>query len=745
MDAKRLPERVVGLPGMGVGSRVVATSTIKRMRALLSGWVPWLLSAWLLATPGVQAVVATRLPETALISGVAVGASSRSYEPLTVHESLDQIRQAGAHLVELHFGQVLTPSDREAVLNDAMSEDQVAALRQKVSSSGVRLASARVRFSQNPSANQRLFEWASRLEIQVLVGDVPEEQFDHLERMIRRFNIAVGLASVSRGAGGTKGAWTDPRAVMRMLRGRDARLGVVLNVPGLVRAGVDPFQAIQDLRTRLHGVQVGDFRSAGSQVTPVPFGTGQFDFHRLLMALDSQRFDGYVVFEWPTDGDGFREELARGVSFVRQEMSAIRRANLLRLASREATVREGLEYEVLVQGTLPEPMAIQPVPGGGLWLAGRRGDVWSWKPGDRTNGVVAALPVSVTGQRGIHGFVFDPGFATNRQVYVYRSPMLPEGNSNRVSRFTLTDSADGGGPRIAVESEQVLLDIPSTHHGQTQGGGFLLNPRDGCLYIGTGDNRRPEETPRFYDDPNVSPQDPGDLRGKILRIRTDGSIPPDNPMVAVQGARPEVYALGLRNPFSLSLDSVTGNIYIGDIGYSRREDWEEVNLLRAGANYGWPRCDGRHRDTLAATPCPLGDAVGPWFGYPHDSAAAVLVGPFISGGPPPGWPALFAHGLVYADFSRRSIRFAQVDAQSNRVTNTVPIASGLAGGPLGMVLGPEGDLFLVEYAGWLSAHHQDRLSRIRPASGTRVAGGGRQGSGAGGGEADKDPAGKLVK
>jgi glucose/arabinose dehydrogenase len=244
-----------------------------------------------------------------------------------------------------------------------------------------------------------------------------------------------------------------------------------------------------------------------------------------------------------------------------------------------------------------------------------------------------------------------------------------------------------------------------------QGGGFLLHPLDGCLYIGTGDNGRPEETPRFFDDPKFSSQNLTDLRGKILRLNRDGSVPGDNPFVGRADARPEIYALGLRNPFSLSVHPTTGHVYIGDVGYNRREDWEEINLLQSGANYGWPRCDGRNRDTLASTPCPIGEAVGPWFGYPHESASAVLVGPFLTQAPK-GWPAQYSHGLIYADFSRRSIRFAQVDAARNIVTNTVPIASGLTGGPLGMSMGPGGDLFLVEYAGWLSGHHQDRLSRI---------------------------------
>ncbi len=668
-----------------------------------------ILSMLFLPCAAERACADVHLPDSALIGGVALGATTRGYGQLSLHEAIDQIRRAGAQVIEIQFGQTLSPQEGDAVVSDAMTEEQTASLRRKISSSSAKLVAAKVRFSANQSANRRLFEWAHQIGIQVLVGDPPSEQFDFLERMIREFNISVALVTGPRAGAGRDG-WTDPKAIMRTLRGRDPRFQVVLNLLNLVRAGVEPFQALDELRTRVGGIQVCDLSDLTPQARPVPFGEGQFDFRRLLTALDAMSYRGYLALDWPAEDPAFQGDTAKAVAFVEEEMSEIRRVNLLRLSSREAIPATGLHYEVLALGGLPEPIAVQTGPEGSVWIGGRRGELWSWSPAQRTHSILGRVDVNTTGHRGLYGFVLDPGFATNGYLYLHRAPMLAVGNSNRVSRFHA--AATAGSWRLTPGSERILLEVPSATHGLMQGGGFLLHPGDGCLYIGTGDNNRPEETVRFFDDPLSTAQNLGDLRGKILRLQTDGSIPKDNPFLRQNEARPEIHAFGLRNPFSLSLDPATGRVFVGDVGFDRAQDWEEIDLLQAGANYGWPRCDGRNRDTLADTPCPLPGAVGPWFGYPHESASSVVVGPYLGGKPPAGWPARYSHGLVYADFSRRTIRFAQVDPSRNVVTNTIPIASSLGGGPTSMTLSPEGDLLITEYAGWLAGNPQDRLSRI---------------------------------
>jgi glucose/arabinose dehydrogenase/sugar phosphate isomerase/epimerase len=659
--------------------------------------------------PSAAGAVASRLPEAALVSGLAVGATSRSFEPLSLFESIDRVHRAGAALLEIEMGQTLRPGQPELTVQDDLPDSEMADLKQKVSVTTTTLLAARVRFSRIQSANDRLFQWAERLRLRVLVGEPTDAQLDDLEKLIRSYNIQV---AVWVGGPARRDNPIDPQTIMRRLRGRDARLGVTLNLPDLVRAGIDPFEALTQLRTRLIGIEVSDLSGLTPSARLVAFGTGVFDFRRLLTHLDAQRFDGYILFDWPGGTAGFEASLEKGLAFFREEMAEIRRTNLLRLASRSVRTPSGLRYEVLAQGDIPEPVHVALGPDGNIWFASRRGHLWTWSEATRSHRLITEFRVVTTGQRGLYSFAFDPGFITNGFLYVYRAPMLGVGNSNRVSRFTARRVPSGW--EVDAASEKVLIDLPSAHHGQCQGGGFLFDPVDDCLYVGVGDNNLPSETAHFFDDPANGPQDLASPWGKILRFRPDGTVPEDNPFASRAGALPAVYAMGLRNPFSLTWDPATSHVYAGDVGYDRRIDQEEVNLIRPGANYGWPRCDGRGLDTLAGTACPLEGAVPPWFRYAHQAAAAVVVGPFFSPQAPSSWPPEYGRGFFHGDIARHSIRFAQVDPVHNAVTNTISLVSGLAGGPASMVLGADDALYFVEYAGWLAGHPRDRLSRIIP-------------------------------
>jgi glucose/arabinose dehydrogenase len=220
------------------------------------------------------------------------------------------------------------------------------------------------------------------------------------------------------------------------------------------------------------------------------------------------------------------------------------------------------------------------------------------------------------------------------------------------------------------------------------------------------------DTEKFYADPNNAPQVLGDLRGKTLRLNLDGSVPSDNPFVKREGARPEVYTFGHRNPYSMNIDPETGKVFVGEVGYDRPEDFEEINLLQGGGNYGWPRCIGPNKGTYGGD-CPIENATVPWLFYAHDkNGANATSGPFYrKNGGQYEFPASFQNGMFYADYSRKWIRFAQVDPATYTVTSTMPFARGF-GGPLAMQQGPDGGLYFNEYAGWFTGAPKDRIARI---------------------------------
>ncbi len=385
------------------------------------------------------------------------------------------------------------------------------------------------------------------------------------------------------------------------------------------------------------------------------------------------------------------------------------------------TVRlpNGFRYEVLVQGDMTEPLALQFAPDGRLWFTGRRGDVWAYDFAAKKHEPVAKLNVCwepngpVANERGLHGIAFDPDFLRNGHIYLHYAPWAPTNAtawSNRVSRFTVNTPARATG--LVEGSEKVLLTVPSLK-GFHQGGAMAINPRDGKLYVTAGDNNVSGDTEKFWNDPANPPQVLTALQGKTFRLNLDGSIPSDNPFVGRADAHPAVYTYGHRNPYSLNIDPKTGFVYVGEVGFDRKEDWEEVNWLRPGANYGWPRCMGTNYATYGGSPCPLPEATAPWISWIHDGGANATGGPiYRPAGKGRDFPETYHGGMFYADWVRKWLRFATVDPVSNAVVKTEPFARGFTAGIMAMELGPDGALYLIEYGGWFTPSAQDKLSRI---------------------------------
>ena len=217
-----------------------------------------------------------------------------------------------------------------------------------------------------------------------------------------------------------------------------------------------------------------------------------------------------------------------------------------------------------------------------------------------------------SGENGLVSLALDPDFGANGHCYVvYTVP--PSGTGayvSRVARFTL----DGTGV-FDLASEKVILDIPQ--FANTHSGNHVAFGNDGMLYYSLGEDKRPE----------VHPQDPTSLQGKVLRIdvsREEGgnpyAIPADNPFVAGGGA-PEVYAYGLRNPWRFTIDPDTSELFLGDVGRDRRE---EINRIEPAGNYGWPAREG----TLChlSDPCEDPEYIDPVVEFSHSEGKAVVAG-----------------------------------------------------------------------------------------------------------------------
>lgn len=236
-------------------------------------------------------------------------------------------------------------------------------------------------------------------------------------------------------------------------------------------------------------------------------------------------------------------------------------------------------------GGFPTCMAI--APDGRIFICLQNGTVRLVKNGSLLPDPVVTLSVHSISETGLIGIALDPQFTTNQFIYLHYTATSPTLH-NRVSRFTLD------GDTILSGSEVILLELPTLTYN-IHNGGELNFGHDGKLYIGVGDNAL-----------SVFAQGLSTPFGKILRINPDGSIPPDNPFFEITtGVNQAIWAYGLRNPFSFAFQPGKGPMYINDVG---QDLWEEINLGKAGANYGWPVTEGPTTEPSFTTPV---------LAYPH--------------------------------------------------------------------------------------------------------------------------------
>lgn len=318
---------------------------------------------------------------------------------------------------------------------------------------------------------------------------------------------------------------------------------------------------------------------------------------------------------------------------------------------------------VQVTSGIPAPTDIQNAGDGSgrLFLAQQNGIVRILR-----DGALAPQPfLDITGktraggERGLLGLAFPPGFAQARRFYVNYTDLNGDTVIAQYQVSTNPDVADAA-------SEIVLLHIPQPFANHN--GGQLRFGPDGYLYIGMGDGGS-------GGDPLNNGQSLGTLLGKLLRLDVESDpgrvrIPPGNPFVNTAGARAEIWAYGLRNPWRFSFDRATGDLWLADVGQNA---FEEVNFRpassRGGENYGWNRMEGAH---CLAAGCSTQDLALPVAEYTHAEGCSVTGGFVYRGRVSPGLRGLF----LYGDYC--SGRIWGVERQGTQWVNRLLLSSGFS-------------------------------------------------------------------
>ncbi|MFB7530240.1 ThuA domain-containing protein [Streptomyces sp. NPDC056178] len=435
-----------------------------------------------------------------------------------------------------------------------------------------------------------------------------------------------------------------------------------------------------------------------------------------------------------------------------------------------------------------EPMTLAVLPDRSVLHTSRTGELRLTDSGGNTR-VVGSVPVYSHDEEGLQGVAIDPDFSKNRAIYLYYAPPLdtPSGDApengtaadfakfdgvNRLSRFVLND--DG---TLDNASEKKILDIPTSRGMCCHVGGDIDFDAQGNLYLSTGDDtnpfasdgytpidQRPDRNPAF--DARRSAGNTNDLRGKILRIKVadDGSYTiPDGNLFApgTDKTRPEIYAMGFRNPFRFSVDKATGILYVGDYGPDagaadpKRGPSGQVEFARVTepGNFGWPFCTGNNDayvdyDFATKTSGASFDCNAPKNTSPHNTGLVDLppaqpawipydggsVPEFGTGsespmgGPvyhydadldsPVKFPEAYDGQFFAGEFGRRWIKAIKHDADGTvRSINPVPWTGTQV---MDMAFGPDGALYVLDYGtSWFGGDENSGLYRIENATGGR--------------------------
>jgi cytochrome c len=440
--------------------------------------------------------------------------------------------------------------------------------------------------------------------------------------------------------------------------------------------------------------------------------------------------------------------------------------------------------KVVLEEKLDEPMELSVLGDGRILFIQRKGEIRLYNTKTKQLKTIAKLDVNTKytskegkvseGEDGVLGLSKDPNFAQNHWIYLYYSPAGGE-PKNILTRYELR------GDELVMSSKKVILEVATQREECCHTGGSIAWDKAGNLYLSTGDNTNPHGSNGFSPsderpgreswDAQKSSANTNDLRGKIIRIKPqpDGSytIPEGNlfPKGTPQ-TRPEIYTMGHRNPFRISVDQKTGFVYWGEVGPDANKPaddrgpagHDEVGQARKAGNFGWPHFVGDNKaynkfDFVNNKSGEKWDATKPintspnntglkelppaqkafiWYPY-GESPEFPIVG---SGGrnamagpvfysedfknAARAFPKYYDGKILTYDWMRGWIMAVTMDKDGNYVSMDRFMPSYKFSNPMDMEFDTNGDLYMLEYgSGWFTANDDARLIRIEYNGGNR--------------------------
>lgn len=259
---------------------------------------------------------ASPIPESCQTGGFAIGCQAWTFSHFTVFEAIDKTAEAGAKVIEFYPGQKLSP-DQDVKFDHNSSDDVIAQVKARLAARGLKAVSYGVVSIPNDEAGARkVFEFAKKLDLYAVTTE-STESLDVIEKLVKEYDIRVGIHNHPRRPNDPNYKVWDPNYVLSMVKNRDSRIGSTADIGHWVRSGLEPLDCLKILEGRIVSMHLKDLNEKSPSAHDVPYGLGVSNIPGILKELRRQNYSGNISVEYEYNWDNNVYDAAQCIGFVR--------------------------------------------------------------------------------------------------------------------------------------------------------------------------------------------------------------------------------------------------------------------------------------------------------------------------------------------------------------------------------------------------------------------------------------------
>ena len=251
--------------------------------------------------------------------GMECGVSAYTFRQGTAFEAIEKAKACGAEVIELFLWQKLSPEHPGVILNQNLSDENLAALKARLAASGIRAVNAYFGdIGKTEADTRKLFEFAKKLGLRGLTGEPPAERLDLIEKLVKEYDVQLCFHNHAKNVAKPEYRNWDAAYLMSLMEGRDPRMGFSVDTGHIYRSGMDPVAYLETVKDRVLSVHLKDVKEAKAGSPDLPYGQGVGNIAAVLDALKRQGFKGPVGVEFDHLSDTLEADVKHCLDFIRQ-------------------------------------------------------------------------------------------------------------------------------------------------------------------------------------------------------------------------------------------------------------------------------------------------------------------------------------------------------------------------------------------------------------------------------------------